>query len=161
MSGFDSISARTGTPKYPSSRTTRTRIMTPPRQCEPSLPLRDHSEPPAERIGATWLPDPLTASTYCPLSRRTRRESRSTEADVPDLRGGQPKWPRKSVTDYLKHSPSGRMLPGGSSRLGVIAMTLRDTPPFRADHVGSLLRPRRLLEARQQRADGKIDADEL
>ena len=40
-------------------------------------------------------------------------------------------------------------------------MTLRDTPPFRADHVGSLLRPRRLLDARQQRADGKIDADEL
>src|SRR5690242_4968754 len=40
-------------------------------------------------------------------------------------------------------------------------MTLRDTPPFRADHVGSLLRPRRLLDATQQRADGKIDADEL
>jgi len=40
-------------------------------------------------------------------------------------------------------------------------MTLRDKPPFRADHVGSLLRPRRLLDARQQRADGKIDADEL
>src|SRR3954470_726110 len=40
-------------------------------------------------------------------------------------------------------------------------MTLRDTPPFRADHVGSLLRPRRLLDARQQRAEGKIDADEL
>ena len=33
--------------------------------------------------------------------------------------------------------------------------------PFRADHVGSLLRPRRLLDARQRRADGDIDADEL
>ncbi|MFG1610190.1 5-methyltetrahydropteroyltriglutamate--homocysteine S-methyltransferase [Actinoplanes sp. NPDC049265] len=40
-------------------------------------------------------------------------------------------------------------------------MTLRDTPPFRADHVGSLLRPARLLQAREQRATGKIDADEL
>ncbi|WP_433380676.1 5-methyltetrahydropteroyltriglutamate--homocysteine S-methyltransferase [Actinoplanes sp. CA-142083] len=40
-------------------------------------------------------------------------------------------------------------------------MTLRDTPPFRADHVGSLLRPQRLLDARQQRAEGKLDADEL
>ena len=27
-------------------------------------------------------------------------------------------------------------------------MSWRDTPPFRADHVGSLLRPRRLLDAR-------------
>ena len=29
-------------------------------------------------------------------------------------------------------------------------MTMRDKPPFRADHVGSLLRPRRLLEAREK-----------
>ena len=40
-------------------------------------------------------------------------------------------------------------------------MTLRDTPPFRADHVGSLLRPARLLEARARRAAGEIGADEL
>ena len=40
-------------------------------------------------------------------------------------------------------------------------MTLRETPPFRADHVGSLLRPARLLEARDRRATGEIDADEL
>jgi 5-methyltetrahydropteroyltriglutamate--homocysteine methyltransferase len=41
------------------------------------------------------------------------------------------------------------------------AMTLRDTPPFRADHVGSLLRPDNLLKARAQRAAGEITADEL
>ena len=29
-------------------------------------------------------------------------------------------------------------------------MTLRTTPPFRADHVGSFLRPGYLLEAREQ-----------
>jgi 5-methyltetrahydropteroyltriglutamate--homocysteine methyltransferase len=40
-------------------------------------------------------------------------------------------------------------------------MTLRDTPPFRADHVGSLLRPPPLLKAREQRALGEIGADEL
>jgi len=34
-------------------------------------------------------------------------------------------------------------------------------PPFRADHVGSLLRPRRLLEARQSHAQGAITADQL
>jgi 5-methyltetrahydropteroyltriglutamate--homocysteine methyltransferase len=40
-------------------------------------------------------------------------------------------------------------------------MTLRDAPPFRADHVGSLLRPAHLLRARDQRAAGEIGADEL
>jgi 5-methyltetrahydropteroyltriglutamate--homocysteine methyltransferase len=40
-------------------------------------------------------------------------------------------------------------------------MALRDTPPFRADHVGSLLRPPELLRAREDFADGRIDADEL
>jgi 5-methyltetrahydropteroyltriglutamate--homocysteine methyltransferase len=40
-------------------------------------------------------------------------------------------------------------------------MTLRDAPPFRADHVGSLLRPAHLLQAREQRAVGEIGADEL
>ncbi|MGB8489095.1 MAG: 5-methyltetrahydropteroyltriglutamate--homocysteine S-methyltransferase, partial [Xanthobacteraceae bacterium] len=35
------------------------------------------------------------------------------------------------------------------------------TPPFRADHVGSLLRPHALLTARAQRARGDISAQEL
>ncbi len=37
----------------------------------------------------------------------------------------------------------------------------RDTPPFRADHVGSLLRPPALLEARDRYADGELSAEEL
>ena len=36
-------------------------------------------------------------------------------------------------------------------------MALRDTPPFRADHVGSLLRPPELLRARAQHAEGELD----
>ena len=40
-------------------------------------------------------------------------------------------------------------------------MAMRDTPPFRADHVGSLLRPERLLQARDEFAAGPIDASEL
>ncbi len=35
-------------------------------------------------------------------------------------------------------------------------MAKRTKPPFRADHVGSLLRPKPLLEARRKRADGEI-----
>ncbi len=37
----------------------------------------------------------------------------------------------------------------------------RTKPPFRADHVGSLLRPARLLQARDDFANGEIDAGEL
>ena len=40
-------------------------------------------------------------------------------------------------------------------------MSPRTTPPFRADHVGSLLRPPELLQAREDFKEGRIDADEL
>jgi 5-methyltetrahydropteroyltriglutamate--homocysteine methyltransferase len=40
-------------------------------------------------------------------------------------------------------------------------MTQRTKPPFRADHVGSLLRPAALKQARDRRAKGKITAAEL
>ncbi|MFB4317054.1 5-methyltetrahydropteroyltriglutamate--homocysteine S-methyltransferase [Actinomadura sp. 21ATH] len=40
-------------------------------------------------------------------------------------------------------------------------MVLRDTPPFRADHVGSLLRPPELLRARADHAAGLIKDAEL
>jgi 5-methyltetrahydropteroyltriglutamate--homocysteine methyltransferase len=37
----------------------------------------------------------------------------------------------------------------------------RTKPPFRADHVGSLLRPPELLQAREEFAESRISADEL
>jgi 5-methyltetrahydropteroyltriglutamate--homocysteine methyltransferase len=37
----------------------------------------------------------------------------------------------------------------------------RTKPPFRADHVGSLLRPKQLLEAREEHGQGRIDDAEL
>jgi 5-methyltetrahydropteroyltriglutamate--homocysteine methyltransferase len=40
-------------------------------------------------------------------------------------------------------------------------MSRRTIPPFRADHVGSLLRPARLTQARADLKAGRIDADEL
>ncbi|MEV5299072.1 5-methyltetrahydropteroyltriglutamate--homocysteine S-methyltransferase [Amycolatopsis methanolica] len=40
-------------------------------------------------------------------------------------------------------------------------MTVRTTPPFRADHVGSLLRPAELHRAREDFAAGAISADDL
>src|SRR5260370_33563172 len=38
---------------------------------------------------------------------------------------------------------------------------MRTTPPFRADHVGSLLRPSSLLAARDEFGAGQIDAAQL
>src|SRR4051812_47127614 len=40
-------------------------------------------------------------------------------------------------------------------------MAKRTQPPFRADHVGSLLRPAKLLEARERFAAGSISSGEL
>ncbi len=40
-------------------------------------------------------------------------------------------------------------------------MAQRTTPPFRADHVGSLLRPQRLLDAREKRKRNEITAADL
>src|SRR3954447_3881450 len=40
-------------------------------------------------------------------------------------------------------------------------MSARETPPYRADHVGSLLRPPALLQAREDFANDSIDAEEL
>ncbi|HZD87137.1 MAG TPA: 5-methyltetrahydropteroyltriglutamate--homocysteine S-methyltransferase [Gaiellaceae bacterium] len=40
-------------------------------------------------------------------------------------------------------------------------MAPRDTPPFRADHVGSLLRPPQLLQAREEHAAGRLDDEGL
>jgi hypothetical protein len=42
-----------------------------------------------------------------------------------------------------------------------ITMARRTSPPFRADHVGSLLRPQRLLMARDDFAAGRISAADL
>jgi 5-methyltetrahydropteroyltriglutamate--homocysteine methyltransferase len=40
-------------------------------------------------------------------------------------------------------------------------MALRNNPPFRADHVGSFLRPQALLEARERARDGTISNQQL
>jgi 5-methyltetrahydropteroyltriglutamate--homocysteine methyltransferase len=40
-------------------------------------------------------------------------------------------------------------------------MATHDRPPFRADHVGSLLRPKRLIEAREKMKKGELPVDAL
>jgi 5-methyltetrahydropteroyltriglutamate--homocysteine methyltransferase len=50
---------------------------------------------------------------------------------------------------------------GETSTAPAARLGSRTTPPFRADHVGSFLRPRFLLEARERFRSGAIDAAEL
>ena len=40
-------------------------------------------------------------------------------------------------------------------------MSMRTTPPYRAEHVGSLLRPKRLLQARAEHQAGTLTAEQL
>src|SRR4029079_6707106 len=49
----------------------------------------------------------------------------------------------------------------GRSEKGIPQMSRRTSPPFRADHVGSLLRPPRLHQAREDFAAGRIEAASL
>jgi 5-methyltetrahydropteroyltriglutamate--homocysteine methyltransferase len=56
---------------------------------------------------------------------------------------------------------SAREAVGATLPDNVQAMAMRDKPPFRADHVGSLLRPASLLKAREEHAAGRIDDSEL
>src|SRR5215510_11765808 len=49
----------------------------------------------------------------------------------------------------------------GDRRRGMGERMKRTKPPFRADHVGSLLRPAVLHEARAKRAKGEISAADL
>ena len=55
----------------------------------------------------------------------------------------------------------GRDKPGHDKKREQAAMSVRTTPPFRADHVGSLLRPAPLKQARAQREQGEISAEAL
>jgi 5-methyltetrahydropteroyltriglutamate--homocysteine methyltransferase len=48
-----------------------------------------------------------------------------------------------------------------SQTMNEITSGRRSSPPFRADHVGSLLRPKELLQAREDCAAGKISREEL
>jgi 5-methyltetrahydropteroyltriglutamate--homocysteine methyltransferase len=48
-----------------------------------------------------------------------------------------------------------------SQTVNEITSGRRSSPPFRADHVGSLLRPKELLQAREDCAAGKISREEL
>ncbi len=48
-----------------------------------------------------------------------------------------------------------------SQTMNEITSGRRSTPPFRADHVGSLLRPKELLQAREDCAAGRMTREEL
>src|SRR5262245_57958081 len=66
-------------------------------------------------------------------------------------RSGQRRWPRRSDRPLARCRAASAIGPGMP----------RTKPPFRADHVGSLLRPAPLKAAREKRERGEITAAEL
>src|SRR4028119_1433042 len=65
----------------------------------------------------------------------------------------QPSWGHDLPT-------AGMMRQGPNTEEGRSTLT-HNKPPFRADHVGSLLRPPELLRAREDFAAGRISSEEL
>jgi 5-methyltetrahydropteroyltriglutamate--homocysteine methyltransferase len=71
--------------------------------------------------------------------------------------------------DFVRHPAQNDLVVGAALRSAALhqpnlqegAMPERSQPPFRADHVGSLLRPPELLAARRDRAAGRISAERL
>ena len=83
---------------------------------------------------------------------------------------GWPSWFDPTPWTSLDANAIGDRVPAPAQRPGLTGavhfrredpMSVRTTPPFRADHVGSLLRPRALLQAREDAARGTISPDDL
>jgi methionine synthase II (cobalamin-independent) len=85
----------------------------------------------------------------------------------PGAAGGLPSSPaRRDQAPGRRHRPGSAAATGGeqnriSSQPEENMMSPRTTPPFRADHVGSLLRPASLRAARDDFAAGRIGAAQL
>src|SRR5205085_7247233 len=62
----------------------------------------------------------------------------------------------------LKRQPRGTHRPIPRHRIrGASSMSVRTQPPFRADHVGSFLRPAALLDARERNRKGELGRTQL
>src|SRR6202035_4613566 len=105
-----------------------------------------------------WLAAPKEKMRRAPSSRMAAARELSRE------------YVRRPLLDVTSSSLSaeehmiGTLLAGNRQLVATaerITMSRRTSPPFRADHVGSLLRPRRLLQARDDFAVGRITAADL
>src|SRR3984957_15991124 len=67
-----------------------------------------------------------------------------------------------TIARYAAEPQSGpRHSKNAAQRRGVRRMADTTRPPFRADHVGSLLRPKEVLQARDEFTSGEISAEQL
>src|SRR5664279_2047098 len=80
-------------------------------------------------------------------------QRRHRRTDPPQSAGSEP---RRTIV-----APAGGAGVRTETEEGPAIMTARTRPPFRADHVGSFLRPKRLLDAREKRAKGEITPAQL
>src|SRR5215213_6903059 len=118
------------------------------------------------------------------VSRSISRRARCARSPSPVCVGVQNSWPAVLISGRIffhaqpaDHAPCAttnvamlssrarlardRYTVPVTNRLSGEGMRGEGLPPFRADHVGSLLRPRELLQARAKHAAGRIAPDEL
>ena len=93
---------------------------------------------------------PGVAKSGSPISRWTIRRPCASSARA-----------RASTSNAVSVPSLSRLAASIEAGYTSTGMAVRATPPFRADHVGSLLRPPELLRAREEFAAGRISAEEL
>ena len=110
---------------------------------------------PAQELDRRLLQHP-GAHTAAPRRPGCDPRARPTRCRAPRAGGTAPVRPARRPRSPPASAAHGSRTP----RYARGAMAAVTGPPFRADHVGSLLRPERLLRAREEHAAGRLSADE-
>ena len=145
------------------------------KRLEQTLVLERHQRDPQRRPRhAELLDEPQLGDALPRLERAAQQQLAKTQRRLHRLRvrrvaarhAPDPNASGSSVACKRRRRPGGtgtlrHRIAATAYRVGSPRMSARTTPPFRADHVGSLLRPPQLLRAREDHAAGRIDTDEL
>ena len=147
--GTATAAAASSTPR-PRRRRAATRTTAPSRTSRRCWPGCATSPPTPARRARSGSParSPCSSTARSPTARWTPIPRRSRSPGTPPLAS----WSTPYPPDGLRHRPFWTKLCRHDDASG---------PPFRADHVGSLLRPQTLLDARADHAAGEIDDAEL
>ncbi len=114
----------------------------------------------APRSEARSCRAPVERRSPHPRSSPARGRSERDRSRRPDGKFSRKYRPRTAPTRTLDDDTSEGMGRRNLPPRPDTTRVMRTEPPFRADHVGSLLRPKELLKAREDHAAGRID-DEL
>src|SRR5690606_38178396 len=138
--------------RRPGSSIRRTRGSRPSVRLPSHHRLRGYRVPDQVRDdGRGWVRHPTSSGLRWNDGERGRRRWRERDVHPPLCRRRPDRWPRGVMAAPRRP----RVKEETRSPMA------RTNPPFRADHVGSLLRPPELIEARDAHLAGRIPAEAL